>query len=168
MKACLSVLLTAALLSGALSSRAATAAHIGVDCASNGGVVNPCVWGVGSPDKYTWWAGNTNLEQRIRDAGIKAVRVGPIQVGLYNGRDPYPAPNNWQFAGLDAILKTIFDAGAVPIFLVCGFPSGITHATNSAGCITNADWNAYAIFMSGVVNHYNVTNALGMDRTIHY
>jgi hypothetical protein len=141
---------------------------IAVNCASNTGAVNPYVWGVGGPDKYTWWAGNTNLEQSIQAAKITLVRIDPVQICLYNGRDPYPSTTNWSYAGLDAILNTVFDAGAVPIFTLCDFPGGVSHSTTSSGYITNADWNAYATFMSGVVNRYNVQKALGTNNTVHY
>ncbi|HMD54169.1 MAG TPA: hypothetical protein VKJ65_06465, partial [Phycisphaerae bacterium] len=132
------------------------------------GAVNPYVWGVGGPDKYIWYAGNTTVEQAIQNAGIKMVRIDPIQNCLYNGYDPYPASNTWDFTQLDAILGTIFASGATPVFTICDFPGGVSHSTNSAGDITNADWNAYATFMSGVVNHYNVQMALGTNNTVHY
>ena len=151
-----------------LTVLSSTTANIVINCASNLGPVNPYVWGVGGPDKHSWWAGNTNLEQSIRAAKIAMVRVNPIQIDLYNGRDPYPSANTWDFTGMDAILNTVFDAGATPSFLLCAFPGGVSHSTNSAGKITNANWNAYATFMNGVVNHYNVQKALGTNRTVKY
>lgn len=141
---------------------------IDVNCASNIGPVNPYVWGVDGPDKYIWYAGNTNLEQDIKNAGIKLVRIDPIQNCLYNGYDPYPATNDWDFTQLDEILGTIFASGAQPVFTICDFPGGVSHSTNSSGDISNADWNAYAVFMSGVVNHYNVQRALGTNNAVHY
>jgi hypothetical protein len=145
-----------------------SAVTITVNCASTTGAVNPYVWGVGGPDKYIWYAGNTTVEQAIQNAGIKMVRIDPIQNCLYNGYDPYPASNTWNFTQLDAILGTIFASGATPVFTICDFPGGVSHSTNSAGDITNADWNAYATFMSGVVNHYNIQMALGTNKTVHY
>jgi hypothetical protein len=141
---------------------------ITVNCASNTGAVDPLVWGVDGPDKYIWYAGNTNLEQDVKNAGIKLVRIDPIQNCLYNGYDPYPSTNDWDFAQLDAILGTIFASGAEPVFTICDFPGGVSHSTNSSGNISNADWNAYAVFMSGVVNHYNVKMALGTNNAVHY
>ncbi len=139
-----------------------------VNCASDLGPANPNVWGVGGPDKYTWYAGNTTLEQEIQAAGIKLLRIDPIQNCLYNGIDPYPATNDWNFSGLDAILSTIFAAGAQPVFTVCDFPGGVSVDDNSSGDITNANWGAYATFMAGVVNRYNVQRVLGTNDTVHY
>lgn len=76
-------------------SFAGTATTISVDTASNAGTVNPFAWGVGAPDKRTWWAGNSALKTRISDAKIKLVRVNPIQNMIYNGRDPYPSSGTW-------------------------------------------------------------------------
>src|ERR1044072_8004428 len=137
---------------------AATAVSITVDCASNKGPVNPLAWGVGAPDKYMWWPGNTTLKQRILDAKIRIVRVGPVQLGRYNGRDIYPAADSWNFADLDLILNSIFDAGAQPSFTVVGYPQGIAAK----------DFTAYAHFMEGVVKRYNVQKALGANRTVKY
>jgi hypothetical protein len=139
-----------------------------INCTSNAGAVNPNVWGAGGPDKYIWYAGNTNLEQAIQNAGIKLVRIDPIQNCLYNGIDPYPSTTNWNFSGLDGILSTIFASGAQPVFTICDFPGGVAHSTNSIGDITNADWNAYATFMGGVVNRYNVQKVLGTNNIVHY
>ena len=137
---------------------AATAVSITVDCASNKGPVNPLAWGVGAPDKYMWWPGNTTLKQRILDAKIRIVRVGPVQLGRYNGRDIYPAADSWNFADLDLILNSIFDAGAQPSFTVVGYPQGIAAK----------DFTAYAHFIEGVVKRYNVQKALGANRTVKY
>jgi Glycosyl hydrolases family 39 len=142
--------------------------NLTINCASNLGPVNPNVWGVGGPDKYIWYAGNTTLEQEIQAAGIKLLRIDPIQNCLYNGIDPYPATNDWNFTGLDAILSTIFASGAQPVFTICDFPGGISYYTNSSGYITNANWNAYATFMSGVVNRYNVQKVLGTNNSVHF
>jgi hypothetical protein len=137
---------------------AGTATSVTVDCTSNGGAVNVNSWGIGAPDKYSWWAGNSNLKARISDAKIKLVRVGPVQLGKYTGHDVYPSPNNWNWTNMDAILNTIWDAGAQPLFIVCGYPGGVAAK----------DWNAYATFMEGVVNRYNVQKALGASKTIKY
>lgn len=129
-----------------------------ISCSTIKGVINENVWGVGAPDKYSWWAGNENLMARIREAKIKIVRVGPVQLGMYNGRDIYPSENNWNWDDLDAILNTIWDAGAQPLFLVCGYP----------GAVTEKDWDAYATFMEGIVYRYNVVRALGENKYIKY
>ncbi|HEY3762861.1 MAG TPA: hypothetical protein VGN23_14040 [Verrucomicrobiae bacterium] len=145
--------------------------NLTINCASNLGPVNPNVWGVDGPDKYTWYAGNTNLEQAIQNAGIKLVRINPIQNCIYYNDakyDPYPATNDWNFTGLDAILSTIFAAGAQPVVTICDFPGGVSHSTDANGAITNADWNAYANFMSGVVNRYNIQHVLGTNNAVHY
>jgi hypothetical protein len=105
-----------------------------------------------------WWPGNTTLKQRISAAKIKVVRVGPVQLGRYNGRDIYPAADSWNFTDLDLILNSIFDAGAQPSFTVVGYPQGIAEK----------DFAAYAHFMEGVVKRYNVQKALGAGRTIRY
>jgi hypothetical protein len=141
---------------------------ITVDTSSNNGTVNPFIWGVGAPDKYKWWAGNANLITSIRDANIKLVRVNPIQNMKYNNRDPYPAANTWSFTDMDSILNTIFDAGAEPLFTICGFPSGVPNTRDATGLITSADWNAYATFMTGVVKRYNTDKVLGATRTVKY
>lgn len=135
-----------------------TATSITVDCASNKGAVNPLVWGVGAPDKYMWWPGNATIKQRISDARIKIVRVGPVQLGKYNNRDLYPAVDNWNFTDLDLILKSIFDAGAQPSFTVVGYPAAVAEK----------DWAAYAHFMEGIVKRYNVQKVLGATRTVKY
>ena len=101
-----------------------SAVTITVNCASNTGPVNPYVWGVGGPDKYIWYAGNTTVEQAIQNAGIKMVRIDPIQNCLYNGYDPYPASNTWDFTQLDAILGTIFASGANLSSQSATFPEG--------------------------------------------
>ncbi|MBB6694027.1 hypothetical protein H7B90_21740 [Cohnella xylanilytica] len=149
-------------------SFAGTAATITVDTASNAGTVNPFAWGVGAPDKYGWWAGNAALKTRISDAKIKLVRVNPIQNMLYNGRDPYPSAGTWSLADMDAILNTIFDAGAEPLFVIAGFPAGVPHTRDADGKITSADWTEYAKFMKGVVKRYNTDRALGSSKTIRY
>jgi hypothetical protein len=137
---------------------AATATSITVNCSSNEGVVNALNWGVGAPDKYMWWPGNTTLKQRISDAKIKIVRVGPVQLGIYNNRDMYPAVDSWNFTDMDLILKSIFDAGAQPSFTVVGYPKGVPEK----------DWAAYAHFMEGVIKRYNVQKVLGASRTVKY
>lgn len=139
-----------------------------VDFRSDEGPVNSFVWGVGAPDKYAWWAGNKALVSRIRGAGIRLVRVNPIQTLLYNNRDPYPAPGTWKFDSLDQILNTIFDAGAEPLFVIAGFPKGITYSKAPDGSIAEADWTEYARFMQGLVQRYNVRKALGPDRAVKY
>ncbi|SFF09862.1 Alpha-L-arabinofuranosidase [Chitinophaga sp. CF118] len=142
----------------ALKLAAATATSITVNCSSNEGAVNPLNWGVGAPDKYMWWPGNTALQQRISDAKIKIVRVGPVQLGNYNGRDMYPAVDSWNFTDMDKILNSIFDAGAQPSFTIVGYPKGVAEK----------DWAAYAHFMEGVIKRYNVQKALGDNRTVKY
>lgn len=137
---------------------AATATSITVDCSSNEGPVNALNWGVGAPDKYMWWPGNTTLQQRISAAKIKIVRVGPVQLGNYNGRDMYPAVDSWNFTDMDLILNSIFDAGAQPSFTIVGYPGGVPEK----------DWTAYAHFMEGVIKRYNVQKVLGADRTVKY
>jgi hypothetical protein len=141
---------------------------VNVDSTNNYGLVNPFAWGVGAPDKYTWWAGNRVLEARIRDAGIKLVRVDPIQVLIQTGRDPYQSVGHPQYDGLDSILKTIFDAGAEPLFVVAGFPKGIPVSKDANGYIATADWNEYARFMTGIVRRYNVDHALGAGYSVRY
>ncbi|MFC5531243.1 GH39 family glycosyl hydrolase [Cohnella yongneupensis] len=157
-----------ALLFPASLSFAGTATTITVDTASNAGTVNPFVWGSGAPDKYTWWAGNAALKTRISDAKIKLVRVNPIQNMLYNGRDPYPSANNFALTDMDAILNTIFDAGAQPLFVIAGFPAGVPNTRDGTGLITSANWTEYANFMKGVVKRYNTDHVLGASRTIRY
>ncbi|MBB6673993.1 GH39 family glycosyl hydrolase [Cohnella nanjingensis] len=147
---------------------AGTATTIAVDTASNAGAVNPFAWAVGAPDKRTWWAGNATLQTRIGDAKIKLVRVNPIQILTYNGRDPYPSSNTWNFAGMDAILNTIFDAGAEPLFVLAGFPAGVAHTRDANGAITSADWTEYAKFMKEVVKRYNTDLALGSGKKVRY
>jgi hypothetical protein len=137
---------------------AGTAVSVNVNCTSNDGTVNPLTWGVGAPDKYMWWPGNAALKQRISDAKIKLVRVSPVQLGKYNNRDMYPSTNTWNFTDMDLILNSIFDAGAQPIFQLCGYPAGVP-AKN---------WTAYAQFMDGVIKRYNVQKVLGATRTIKY
>lgn len=137
---------------------AGTAVSVNVNCTSNEGTVNPLTWGVGAPDKYMWWPGNATLKQRISDAKIKLVRVSPVQLGKYNNRDMYPSAGNWNFTDMDLILNTIFDAGAQPIFQLCGYPAGVP-AKN---------WTAYARFVDSVIKRYNVQKALGATRTIKY
>ncbi len=157
-----------ALLFPASLSFAGTATTISVDTASNEGTVNPFTWGVGAPDKYTWWAGNTALKSRISDAKIKLVRVNPIQIMLYNGRDPYPSSGTLALTDMDAILNTIYDAGAEPLFVIAGFPAGVPNTRDGSGTITSANWTEYANFMKGVVKRYNTDHILGATKTIKY
>lgn len=149
-------------------SFAGTATTITVDTASNAGSVNPFAWGVGAPDKYAWWAGNTALKTRISDAKIKLVRVNPIQNMLYNGRDPYPSAGTFALTDMDAILNTIYDAGAEPLFVIAGFPAGVPNTRDASGTITSANWTEYANFMKGVVKRYNTDHVLGASKTIRY
>ena len=151
------------------SSRAALATAVTVDTASNAGPVNPFSWGVGAPDKHlAHWPGNETLKQRIRDAKVKLVRVGVTQWGLYNGQDVYPAHNTWNWATLDALLNTIWDAGAEPLIVVCGFPGGVSRTLSSTNVILSADWSEYGTFMAGLVQRYNVDKALGPTKTVRY
>jgi len=149
-------------------SAAVAQCAINIDCASNAGAVTPFAWGVVAPDKYTWWAGNTALEARIRDAHIKLVRVNPIQIAMNNGRDPYPSPGQTQFAELDSILTTIFDSGAEPLFVVAGFPKGIAVSKDANGYLSSVDWAEYARFMGQLVHRYNVEHVLGAGRSVRY
>ncbi|MDQ6421967.1 hypothetical protein RB620_21285 [Paenibacillus sp. LHD-117] len=166
--AAIAATLGVALLVPAGVSFAGTATTITVDTASNAGTVNPFAWGVGAPDKYTWWAGNTALKTRISDAKMKAVRVNPIQNMLYNGRDPYPSSGTFSLTDMDAILNTIFDAGAQPVFVIAGFPAGVPNTRDASGTITSANWTEYANFMKGVVKRYNTDQVLGPSKTIKY
>ena len=143
-----------------------SAVHI--DCASDAGAVNPFAWGVGAPDKYTWWAGKKALADAIRSAHIKLVRVNPIQILIYNGRDPLSSLGHPSFDGMDSILKTIFAAGAEPLFVVAGFPKGIAAPKDANGYLASPNWNEYAKFMEAVVHHYNVDHALGTSHSIRY
>jgi hypothetical protein len=149
-------------------ARATTPAMITVDCASNLGPVNPFTWGVVGPGSELPWLDNPDITRRLRDAGFKIVRVFPIQKGRLDHQDVYPKPGVWNFAEIDHVLKPIFDAGAQPIFLVCGIPEGVPHAMDADRKIVSADWDEYARFMAGVVRRYNVEHALGKGRTITY
>jgi archaellin len=140
---------------------------LSIDTSSDAGAVNPFVWGAGAPDKYSWWAGNEALKSRISEAKLKLVRVNPIQNMLYTGRDPYPSSNTWSLTDMDAILKTIFDAGAQPLFVICGFPKGVPN-TKNGNTITSANWNEYAKFMAGVVKRYNMDMVLGASNKVIY
>lgn len=153
-------------MSGATRTRAAVA--IGVDCASSLGPFNPLVLGANCPDKFNNWPGNTNLEQRVRAARIALLRFGPIAWCNVQKQDLYPTANTWEWTNLDKMINTIYDAGAQPLFLICGFPGGVPHGLDANNVITNADWNAYAQFMQGIVNRYNVQKALGTNRPVHY
>lgn len=151
------ILLTIAMLSFTISALA-DSSTVTINSSTVQGIVNEKLWGVGAPDKYSWWVGNENLIKRISDARIKIIRVSPVQLGNNNNHDVYPTPNNWNWTDMDAILNTIWESGAQPLFLVCGFPGGVN---------TN-DWNAYATFMEGVVDRYNIQKALGETKTIKY
>jgi hypothetical protein len=119
---------------------------------SNRGEVNPLIWGINAPDKDLLWAGNKTLEQRISSARIKIVRVGAIQYANYVlGHNMCTSPTSCDFSAMDAPLKTIFDAGAEPLFVVVAYPGGIAQYA----------WQSYAIFMQQVVRRYNVDLALG-------
>jgi len=163
---CLLVNLT--LKSASADSTGVYSSAVHIDCGSDVGAVNPFAWGVGAPDKYTWWAGNKALADRIRSAHIKLVRVNPIQILIYNGRDPLASPGHPSLDGMDSILKTIFDAGAEPLFVVAGFPKGIAAPKNADGYLASPDWKEYAKFMAAVVHHYNVEHALGTGHSIKY
>ncbi|WP_146210035.1 hypothetical protein [Vitiosangium sp. GDMCC 1.1324] len=150
-------------------SRAALATTITVDTASDAGAVNPFSWAVGAPDKYVGhWPGNAALKQRISDAKVKLVRVGVTQWGLYNGQDVYPAHNTWNWTTLDALLNTIWDAGAEPLIVVCGFPGGVNKTLDADKVILSADWAEYGTFMAGLVQRYNVDQALGAAKRVRY
>ncbi|QRK04699.1 hypothetical protein JQX13_31240 [Archangium violaceum] len=140
-----------------------------VDTTSNAGTVNPFSWGVGAPDKYVGhWPGNETLKQRIRDAKVKLVRVGVTQWGQYNGKDVYPAHDTWNWTTLDALLNTLWDSGAEPLIVVCGFPGGVDKTLSSTQVILSADWAEYGTFMAGLVQRYNVDKVLGAAKRVRY
>ncbi|GHO47769.1 GH39 family glycosyl hydrolase [Ktedonospora formicarum] len=130
---------------------AANNTTLSIDMNSNNGNVNPFVWGVNAPDKYLAWAGNPTTIQRIRDANIKMVRVGAIQYAIYRGAPMCSSPTVCNFTHMDAVLKSVFDAGAEPLFVIAGYPGGIAEH----------DWKSYALFMKQVINRYNVQLVLG-------
>ena len=132
------------------------------------GAVNPYTWGVNAPDQWTNYAGNANFKSAISNAGIKIVRINIIPKCLQDGNDPYPSTSTWNYTEVDSLLNTVFDAGAIPIFEVVGFPAGVPHTLDASNNITSANWTAYATFIQGVVQRYNVTKALGATRTIKY
>jgi len=147
---------------------------IAVDANQKLGPFNEKVLGIGGPDKRIWWADNAQLIATLSNAKIKIVRIGPAQTGLYNSnkgasRDIYPRPGQWVWENVDPILKTIFDAGAEPLFLVNAYPGGVPSYKTNGTLPTNAgDWTEYARYMRGVVKHFNVDKALGAGRTIRY
>lgn len=147
---------------------------IDVDANQPVGIFNEKVLGIGCPDKRNWWAGNQQLINTLSDAKIKIVRVGPAQIGLYNSnqvanRDIYPRPNVWVWENIDPIIKTIFDMGAEPLFLVNAYPGGVPSYRTNGAIPTNAgDWSEYSRYISGIVKRYNVEKALGPDRKVRY
>ncbi|NTX51010.1 hypothetical protein [Myxococcus sp. CA039A] len=150
-------------------ARAALATTVTLDSASNAGPISPYSWGVGAPDKHiAHWPGNAALRQRITDAKVKIVRVGLTQWGLYNNSDVYPAHDTWNWTTLDALLNTIWDAGAEPLIVVCGFPAGVTKTFSPTKVILSADWAEYGHFMAGLVQRYNVDKVLGTAKSVRY
>ncbi|MBL8993344.1 MAG: hypothetical protein JNM63_08395, partial [Spirochaetia bacterium] len=135
---------------------------------------NEKVLGIGGPDKRIWWAGHAELIATLSNAKIKIVRIGPAQTGLYNSnksgrRDIYPEPGQWVWENVDPIIKTIFDAGSEPLFLVNAYPGGVpSYKTNGALPTSAAHWAEYARYMRGIVKHFNVDKALGPGHTIRY
>jgi len=132
------------------------------------GATNPFTWGVNAPDQWTNYAGSTNFQNAISNAGIKIVRINIIPKCKQDGNDPYPSANTWNYTEVDSLLNTVFNAGAVPIFQVVGFPAGVSHTLDGSNNITSADWSAYATFMNGIVTRYNVNKVLGSSRTVKY
>lgn len=121
---------------------------ISINSSANLGTVNPLVWGINGPQKETRWndgSARTNVINRIRDAKIKLVRIGPWQTAKYaNGTAVCISPTNCNFALIDQYISAITEAGAEPLFLVNGYPGGIAER----------DWNNYATFMRTVVRRY--------------
>ncbi len=123
-----------------------------IDVDSDEGNVNPFLWGINAADKHLLWAGSKALEQRLRDAQIKIVRVGAIQYANYAlGHSMCTSLSSCDFSTMDACLKAIFDAGAEPLFVVVAYPGGIIPY----------DWQGYANFMKRVVTRYNIDLVLG-------
>ncbi|WP_338872007.1 GH39 family glycosyl hydrolase [Myxococcus stipitatus] len=150
-------------------TRAALATTLTIDTTSNAGSISPFSWGVAAPDKYlAHWPGNATLRQRIRDANVKIVRLGLTQWGKYNNSDVYPAHDTWNWATLDTLLNTVWDSGAEPLIVVCGFPGGVAHTLGAGNAITSADWAEYGHFMAGLVQRYNVDKALGPSKSVRY
>lgn len=151
------LLFSSALILFASVSPAFAATAITVNTTSNDGPVNPFAWGVNAPEKSIWWAGDNQFISRISAAKIKLIRAHPIQEIIHakNNLSWCTSPTSCDFTLMDQVLKTVFDAGAQPIFQVTGYPGG-------AG-IGNMDWNKYAQFMSLVVTHYNKNLALAAD-----
>lgn len=135
---------------------------------TDSGAVNPFTWGVNAPDKWCGWVSSANYISSISNAGIKIVRVNPIAKCLQDGQDPNPSAGTYNWTDLDAQLNTIFNAGAQPLFVVCGFPGAVSHTLNGSNQITSVNWTQYATFMSAVVNRYNVSKVLGATKTIKY
>lgn len=136
--------------------------------ATDSGAVNPLTWGVNAPDKWVGWVNSANFVSAISNAGIKLVRVNPIAKCLQDGQDPNPSAGVYNWTDLDNQLNTIFNAGAQPLFVVCGFPGAVSHTLDGSNRITSANWTQYATFMTAVVNRYNVTKVLGATRTVKY
>lgn len=133
------------------------------------GEVLPFSWGVAAPDKYlAHGPGNATLRQRIRDAHVKIVRLGLTQWGKYNNSDVYPAHDAWNWATLDTLLHTVWDSGAEPLIVVCGFPGGVAHTLGAGNAITSADWAEYGHFMAGLVQRFNVDKDLGPSKSVRY
>ncbi|BDI28590.1 hypothetical protein CCAX7_006410 [Capsulimonas corticalis] len=135
---------------------------------TDAGAVNPYTWGINAPDQWTNYAGSASFQNAISAAGVKIVRINPIPKCKQDGNDPYPSAGTYNWTELDSLLNTVFNAGAIPIFQVVGFPAGVSHTLDASSHITAADWNGYATFMQSVVQRYNVSKQLGATRTIKY
>lgn len=135
-------------------SAAMTSTQLTINLASRTGSVNPFVWGINAPDKQTNWAGSSTVEGYLQQAGIKIIRVGALQYALYHSANKSicTTPTSCDFTQMDADLKSVFDSGAQPLFVVAGYPGG---------GITQYDWTDYASFMKTVVTRYNVDLVLG-------
>src|SRR6266566_559147 len=119
---------------------------------SNAGSVNPLTWGIGAPGREIWNGNNPIVTQRIREAKIKLIRIGGIQYSnYYFGGYMCTSPTNCNFSVMDQMLRSIFDAGAEPLFTLAGYPGGFSPH----------DWPSYAIFMQQVVKRYNLDLVLG-------
>src|SRR5260221_9752915 len=100
----------------------AQSATISLDPTVNLAPVNPFVWGIGSPEKHIWWAGNTNLANLIKNAKIKLIRTGPVQNIWYaKGQHVCTTATSCDFTLMDQILTSIFDSGAEPLFSIIAY-----------------------------------------------
>lgn len=123
-----------------------------IDTSKTVGKISPYVVGINGPTKGIKWAGDNTIKQRIRDGGFRMIRIGPVQAKKYGyGSDTCKSASDCDFSVMDSIIKTAFDSGAEPLFLVVGYPGGFGEN----------DWNSYSEFMKKVVQRYNVDLILG-------